>query len=60
MLDRGDLSRQMPIEQIPRAQKEIIRAEKLASVGRLSAGIAHEIGNPIGIVIGYLELLKPV
>jgi signal transduction histidine kinase len=27
-------------------------------VGRLSAGIAHEIGNPIGIVIGYLELLK--
>jgi signal transduction histidine kinase len=40
------------------AQKEIIRAEKLASVGRLSAGIAHEIGNPIGIVIGYLDLLK--
>jgi len=40
------------------AQKDIIRAEKLASVGRLSSGIAHEIGNPIGIVIGYLELLK--
>lgn len=41
-----------------RAQKEIIRAEKLASVGRLSAGIAHEIGNPMGIIVGYLELLK--
>jgi signal transduction histidine kinase len=27
-------------------------------VGRLSAGIAHEIGNPIGIVMGYLELIK--
>lgn len=40
------------------AQQEIIRAEKLASVGRLSSGIAHEIGNPIGIVMGYLELLK--
>ena len=40
------------------AQQEIIRAEKLASVGRLSAGIAHEIGNPIGIVMGYLDLLK--
>lgn len=41
-----------------RAQQEVIRAEKLASVGRLSAGIAHEIGNPVGIVLGYLELLK--
>ncbi len=41
-----------------RAQEEIIRAEKMASVGRLSAGIAHEIGNPIGIIIGYLDLLK--
>ncbi len=40
------------------AQKELVKAEKLASVGRLSAGIAHEIGNPISIVIGYLELLK--
>lgn len=45
--------------ELKKAQTEIIRAEKLASVGRLSAGIAHEIGNPIGIVAGYLELLKP-
>jgi signal transduction histidine kinase len=45
-------------EELKKAQAEIIRAEKLASVGRLSAGIAHEIGNPIGIVTGYLELLK--
>ena len=43
---------------LTQAQSEIIQAEKLASVGRLSAGIAHEIGNPIGIVMGYLELLK--
>ena len=41
-----------------RAQQDVIRAEKMASVGRLSAGIAHEIGNPIGIIVGYLELLK--
>jgi signal transduction histidine kinase len=44
--------------QLKKAQEDIIRAEKLASVGRLSAGIAHEIGNPIGIVMGYLELIK--
>ncbi|MBU0480983.1 MAG: HAMP domain-containing protein [Proteobacteria bacterium] len=44
--------------ELMQAQQEVIRAEKLASVGRLSAGIAHEIGNPVGIVIGYLDLLK--
>ena len=43
---------------LQKAHQEIIRAEKLASIGRLSAGIAHEIGNPIGIVMGYLDLLK--
>lgn len=45
-------------EELGQAQDEIIRSEKLASVGRLAAGVAHEIGNPIGIVLGYLELLK--
>ena len=44
--------------QLQNAQKEILRAEKMASVGRLAAGIAHEIGNPIGIVLGYLDMLK--
>ncbi|MFP4000209.1 MAG: sensor histidine kinase [Desulfobacterales bacterium] len=44
--------------QLLTAQKEVVRAEKLASTGRLSAGLAHEIGNPIGIVLGYLGLLK--
>jgi len=44
--------------ELKKAQQEVIRAEKLSSIGRLSSGIAHEIGNPIGIVTGYLELLK--
>lgn len=43
--------------ELRQAQDEIIRSEKLASVGRLAAGIAHEIGNPIGIILGYLDLL---
>ncbi len=38
-------------------QQEMIRAEKMASVGRMASGLAHEIGNPIGVVQGYLDLL---
>jgi len=45
-------------QDLRQAQNEIIRSEKLASVGRLAAGIAHEIGNPIGIILGYLDLLN--
>ena len=39
-------------------QEGLIRSEKLATVGRLSAGIAHEIGNPLGALLGYVGILK--
>jgi signal transduction histidine kinase len=42
------------LEKLRRAQDNLVRSEKLASVGRLVAGIAHEINNPINAVINSL------
>lgn len=49
---------QNAIDELRQTQNSLIRAEKLASVGQLAAGIAHEIGNPLAAVMGYTDLLR--
>ena len=45
------------IEQRRLMEVQMAQADKLASIGELSAGIAHEINNPLGIILGYTQLL---
>ena len=49
----GRLAEQLRAEQAQRA-----RVEKLATVGHMAAGIAHEVGNPLAAIAGYAEVLR--
>jgi signal transduction histidine kinase len=46
------------LEKLRRAQDDLVRSEKLASMGRLVAGIAHEINNPVNAVINTIGPLE--
>jgi two-component system, NtrC family, sensor kinase len=45
------------IETLQRTQSQLFQAEKLASIGKLAAGIAHEINNPVGFISSNLNSL---
>lgn len=46
------------LEKLKKAQSLLIQHEKLAAIGQLSAGIAHEINNPLAFVMSNFEILK--
>src|SRR5262249_36968164 len=45
-------------EELQSAQQQLIQSEKLASLGQLVAGVAHEINNPVSFIVGNLGPLR--
>ncbi len=44
--------------ELKEAHNELLHSDRLAYVGRVAAGVAHEVGNPLGVIYGYLEILR--
>jgi two-component system NtrC family sensor kinase len=57
-LQKKGVEQQQLIKQLQEAQAQLLQSEKMASIGQLAAGIAHEINNPIGFINSNMGALK--
>ena len=46
------------LEKVKETQTQLVQSEKMASLGQLAAGVAHEINNPIGFINSNIQLLE--
>lgn len=57
-LERQNLELAARKMQLERLQAQIIHSEKMAGLGQLAAGVAHELNNPAGFIYGNMDLIK--
>lgn len=57
-LDRKNIELEETMERLKRTQVSLVQKEQLAGLGRVAGGLAHEINNPLGIVMSAFDLLK--
>ena len=57
--ERAELERRVALrtEELQKAQETLVHSERLSAVGQLVAGVAHELNNPLTVILGYAGLL---
>lgn len=57
-LDRKTKELEQALKELKATQTQLIRAGKMAGIGQLAAGVAHEINNPLTTAYGFVDLLS--
>lgn len=57
-LEEEKAQQQQLIQRLEEAQNQLLQSEKMAAIGQLAAGVAHEINNPVGFIFSNLQTLQ--
>ena len=57
-LQRKNADLERTIALLRQTRRQLVEAEKLAALGELTAGVAHEINNPVAVILGNVEVLR--